>query len=779
MKSPLFISLLLFFRVVTFSISVLNAETYGPNQLPDFVSPPVLNPIPDGIDLDIPEILGNQELARLGYVDVTAEPFGADPSGKKDVTKILQKAIDFARDHQMICFFPSGTYLVSDTLMLRHGVHMRSNRATFLNDENSPCVLVGSRAGAIRPKILLASGSPGFDRPSETKNVLEHQQYEAKKFTVEISRNGGGPSLMNTMILNLDIVIGEGNSGAVGMEIRSCEGSAVQDVNIDARHGHTGLAGATGNGGSWANVTVIGGRIGLDMRGWTPPAPIMVGITLVDQTEAAIITAARGPLTAVGIKIISSAAGPLIIGEKRYGAFDGGINLIDSEIIFRPGDHSCKRVAITSERSIYLNNVYVKGAEEIVTVDGQILCAGDRESWVRVKEFAIGRTGPARNYDLSAPVYVDGKKQAAPLVDTQMGAAPPGNLQSRHLWDADFPSWEQEKKVVNVKDPPFNAVGDSFADDTDALQKAIDESELVFLPKGYYRITRSLHLRPDSKLLGVAQHLSVIMAREPEQWYSEGKAARPLIETADSADADTVIAFLSIRRPLEVREDFPGKVLPLSTLSWRSGGRSIFRSNKVRSLRQFGFKRKKGYRIPDLDAPAVLISGNGGGKWYNYHVMQYFYPMTDRNRAILIDGISGPLNFYNFEPQGGSGAAVAEVRRSQNVSFFGCKTECDTTFLWFGDCDHIRVFGHGGIGDPQPGEALYRFERTPNYLISNLADQAQLKEAQPYYGSEGLHLNIRDFVPLETTTADGRKNQVPFNERPVLWRMGHPNPDSD
>jgi hypothetical protein len=49
-------------------------------------------------------------------VDVTGKPFQADPTGKTDSTRAIQAAVVFARDHQLACFFPPGTYLLSDTL---------------------------------------------------------------------------------------------------------------------------------------------------------------------------------------------------------------------------------------------------------------------------------------------------------------------------------------------------------------------------------------------------------------------------------------------------------------------------------------------------------------------------------------------------------------------------------------------------------------------------------------------------------------------------------------
>lgn len=58
----------------------------------------------------------NSRLAAMGSVNVSAAPFLADPTGEKDTTDALQRAIVFARDHQMVCLLPSDRYRVSDTL---------------------------------------------------------------------------------------------------------------------------------------------------------------------------------------------------------------------------------------------------------------------------------------------------------------------------------------------------------------------------------------------------------------------------------------------------------------------------------------------------------------------------------------------------------------------------------------------------------------------------------------------------------------------------------------
>ena len=136
----------------------------------DYILPTVLSPVKDGVRLDIPGELGNRELARMGFVDITAAPFRADPKGKKDSTPAIQAAVNFARDHQMVCFFPTGNYLVSDTISCIQKLYKRTNGAVNAG-RNFPCVLMGSIKGE-RPKFILAPSSPGYQNPRKPKYVI-------------------------------------------------------------------------------------------------------------------------------------------------------------------------------------------------------------------------------------------------------------------------------------------------------------------------------------------------------------------------------------------------------------------------------------------------------------------------------------------------------------------------------------------------------------------------------------------------------------------------------
>ena len=68
--------------------------------------------------LDLP--LGiEQPMASAGFVDVTGPPFFADPSGTRDSTAALQRAVDFARWHYLAVWIPVGNYRISDTIVAK------------------------------------------------------------------------------------------------------------------------------------------------------------------------------------------------------------------------------------------------------------------------------------------------------------------------------------------------------------------------------------------------------------------------------------------------------------------------------------------------------------------------------------------------------------------------------------------------------------------------------------------------------------------------------------
>jgi len=714
-----------------------------------YAHPTIREPFVDLLDLGISAELAGQPLAALGYVDVTAKPFGADPTGKTDSTRAVQAAVVFARDHQMACFFPTGTYLLSDTLTCTQQLYQRANGKVF-GGNRFPNMLVGSRAGAQRPRLVLTPRAAGFGNPAKPKIFVHFwSRGYLNPTTADRVADGLPPEVeqpnigMNQMLVNLDVVIGEGNAGAVAVRHQAAEGSAIEDCTIDATHGLVGIQGGIGSGGSSAGVTVIGGRVGLDFTGYmsgTQPTPVVTGFTLQGQTEAAIRSTSRQPLVAVGLKIAADrCTGPLIQVVPGLQANHGQLTLVDSEIEFSGlALAQAERVVVQSDRGVYLDNVCVRGATKVlVDPEQKTELAGNPDGWLRVRQFAATsspRVNQAHTYRY--PVYVDGR-QVERLCKVEPAVAPPAGLQAHHLWTPQFPSFESSG-AVNVKDAPYRAHGDGRTDDTAALQQAVDQSEIVFLPKGCYLLTRPLELKPQTKLVGVGQTISLLVAA-PTGAFADAKHPAPLVRTADSADAATVLGFLGLYTP--------SKVTGAQSLHWRSGGRSVFRGVEIKGR-------------SDVSPAPVIISGHGGGNWYNFR---------DGSARLLVDHARGPLRFYQFSVQ----QVTSELCGAQHVSFFGTKYEGNDPMLLIRDSDHVRLFGHGGNAKGLPDAALCGGERTGNFLFANGVDGPTKIGSKSLSHRQGS-TDPRLWHMLSDRPANSAELKLPPLERPGLYQRGSP-----
>ena len=714
------------------------------------------------IGLDVPKGLGNRRLAQLGYVDVTAAPFDADATGQRDATKALQAAILFAREHQMVTFFPPGTYRVSDTLVCIHGRHDPKTKKRRLQGRAWPCVLVGSRRGKSRPAIVLAPKSPGFGDPNAPRYVVHFWARGDREKPYDQTQ----PNInMNQMLVGVDVRIGRGNRGAVGVRNRAAQGSGVQDCTIDATGALCGLEGGAGSGGSHAGVTVIGGRIGADLRE-TQPAATITGFTLTGQTGPALLVAGRQAVTAVGLRIQAGHPGPVIRTKTSWGPHHGQLCLVDSCIEF---DTAGREFAIDAASSLTMHNVYLRNAPSILRGPTQPRLVGKREGWTHVGEFALSVTSrplsPKASKDrlrYPMPIYLDGVRTDHAAHGSVLAADPPADLQRRHLWDDDFPTFESPG-CVSVKAPPYRAKGDGRADDTAAIQKALDDREIVFLPKGIYCVSKTLRLRPQTKLIGLHRCFSVLLATvRPGGDFADPNRPRPLVQTADDADAETVLAFLK----LAVTYETPGAYC----LDWRCGRKSIFRA--VNTVLPHWWWPQRAPKQP-VNHPLVVVRGHGGGKWYNFHEGCRRWHGPDY-RHLLIDGTHEPLGLYQCNPEYARGTAEMEIRGARHVSIYGLKGEYNRPILLVRDSDHVRVFGYGGNAAAWPQESLFVVERTPNFLLANLADSPRLAGAGSPDEAPGTGVDPRKWHMLIERPAGGKELRTRPLDRPVLYRRGRP-----
>lgn len=502
--------------------------------------PVVLGPVVNGVELGDGTLGAAQPLAALGFLDVTKSPFLADPSGGKDSTEALQRAFDFGRQAYLTVYLPSGTYSVSATLTLTDPSKMflTTVGSPFCNNmaEVWPASNRTQRAHCSRtaPAILQGSRTGGRAVLELAKNV------NLKGPVLQVHNPENENINMNQIVSNLDIRILDGNENAQGVYARAAQGTSVQDVTIYAGTASCGLVGGAGSGGSHINVTVIGGQVGIDVS-QAQPSPTLVAVTLVDQLASAIVYSAPGrqTLSIVGATIqqLATATGPAVLSSNP-------ISIADSIITTT----APSATALTSSGSTYLRNVYLTGFKTLVDSgpNGSTILPTSSQ-WTCVRSLALGKPG---FQSAITPVFWNGTQVPGSEYSNLEGSTgPPPQLAEQHAWGASFPSF-QTPGLCNVKDAQYGAKGDYTTDDTAAVQKALDDpacSTGIFLPKGYYAVSKTLTLPKNAVVVGASRIYSNIVPHASVAPYvNQSTNAWPLVATSAGQGTSTTIYALSV-----------------------------------------------------------------------------------------------------------------------------------------------------------------------------------------------------------------------------------------
>ena len=694
----------------------------------EFVHDTVNGVVVDGIDLNVPSALKGSKLAQIGILDVTASPFFADKTGKTDSTKSIQKAINYARDKQLVCYFPPGDYLVSDTLDCTRNFYRRSTNKV-LGARQFPCLLVGS-SGTQRSRIYLKDFSDGFNSARQKKYLFHFWARNEKlpnKPQPNISWNQG--------LINIDIYIGKGNDGAVAIRHRGAQGSTIQDCNIYNAYGHTGIEGGIGSGGYIANIKIIGGKVGLDFNK-TQPVPTIVGATLKGQSRRSIIYRGRQSLVLVGCEI-EYTGNQVAIEAKEYGTpFTGQMAIVDSKIAASNG------IGIATDTNIYINNSYIQ-ADKVISHKNGYLLEGDSTKWLHVIEYALGV--PPSNNKLGAftsPVIFNDIKKTM-LINAEFSESP-HLVSKKHDWGNAACYWDSDT-AVNIKEPPYNAMGNGISDDTKALQLAIDNEVCIFLPKGYYKISKTLKLRPNTKIVGVAPHLSIVMASK------EMDSPDGLMLTPSDGSSDVGLSFLSLYSPLGSNQS--------TLLKWQGNG--VVRSVNFSTMPPLGgYSKHKKRNI--FNKPLVSITGNGQGLWYGF--FQEGIGEGEGYRHISINDTSGPLSFYQFNLEYARSLFNAEILNSSNVSIYGLKAEGNHRALSVKDSNNVKIIGYGGNASAFPDSALFYISKSNDIKLVNLVDQVRKTGAGHIKSYPGVAID----PDLWTMVEIDKGRTLKPRERPVL-----------
>jgi sugar lactone lactonase YvrE len=439
-------------------------------------------------------------------VYLTPENFPVRADGAADDSAAIQAAIDRADEHgEGIVFVPAGRYRVTRTIYVWPSVRVigyGATRPVFVLADNTP----GYQQG-LGYMFLFAGGRQRREGQSGRRiDFATGRPAEPIAGTVppDASVPDASPGTFYSAMSNLDFEIGKGNPAAVAIRFHGAQHCYL--AHMDFWIG-SGLAALKDIGNEAEDLHFHGGQYGIvtvkPSPGWQ--------FTLLDSTfegqSVAAIQEHEAGLTLIhdsfkgvpqAISIDPEFSEELWVARSRFE------DVSDAAIVF--GNENNARTEINLEDIACRHvKVFAQMRESGRRIDGP------GESYM-VKSFSHGLTlkGAA---DWGA---IETNFDAKPVAELP----PPGKDAIAALPPAE--TW------VNLL--TLGVKGDGVTDDTAAIQKAIDQHAVLYVPMGRYLVTDTIHLRADTVLIGLHPSRTQFDLRDESPGFEGVGAPRALLE---------------------------------------------------------------------------------------------------------------------------------------------------------------------------------------------------------------------------------------------------------
>ena len=423
--------------------------------------------------------------------------YGAVADGVADDTPAIQAAINHAAGTMGggIVFVAEGRYRITHTVHLWSGIR-----------------LVGY--GAYRPVFVLGANTPGYQEGHEFLGTGRYMLQFASRQPA-----AGGPVIdaneftFYSAINNLDFEIGDGNPSAIAIRFHVAQHCYLAHMDIKVGQGRAGLE-DVGNNAS--DLHIEGGDYGIiSVR--TAPAWqfLLMDSTIEGQRKAAIQTQEVG-MTLVRDRIARAPVAIEIAQGKMEQLYGRDLTFEDiRRTALVLGDAAKAHHQVTLERTVCRRvPILVEHGSGGLSQLSTLRAPGLRYVEQRL---AIGlKIGP------------DGRERGVTVEHKE-------TLSSAASVASDIPAFPPMGQWANVHD--LGVKGDGTTDDTAALQAAIDSHRTLYLPTGSYRVKATLHLRPDSVLIGFNPSTTVITPPEDDPAFAGQGDAIPLVESARGGNA--------------------------------------------------------------------------------------------------------------------------------------------------------------------------------------------------------------------------------------------------
>lgn len=404
-------------------------------------------------------------------VYLTQDRFAARGDGVADDTAALQAAIDKVQETsgEGIVFVPRGRYRLTRTVYVWPSIR-----------------LIGY--GAERPVFVLADRTPGFQQGISTMLFFAGMRPgQGRGFRLPPPPPGtvpfndkiadANPGTFYSAMANIDFEVGEGNAAAVAVRFHAAQHGYL--AHMDFRMG-SGLAGIHDAGNIAYDVRFYGGRYGLFTKKPSPAWQFSIVDAVFEGQREAAIRENEAQLTVVhaefrnvptAIAIDAGYSDQLWVSESRFENVSGPAVMISNE--------KSRLTQINVEASV---------------------CRGV-PVFARFRESGKELAGAGAQYEVKTLLH--GLSLAAPdavgVMKTEYRTAALASWPT--VGRAAIRGVPPMVEWVNVKS--LGLKGDGVTDETAALQKAIDEHKVLYVPMGHYVLSDTLKLRPDSVLIGL------------------------------------------------------------------------------------------------------------------------------------------------------------------------------------------------------------------------------------------------------------------------------------
>ena len=530
--------------------------------------------------------------------------------GRADDTDAVQHAIDAARDKtgHGVVFLPSGRYRLSRSILVPPGVRVFG-------------------VGATRPVFVLGPSTPGFQKGVGTMIVFTGgDQYSVGEVPVPVPTVVGAKEAVRdansgtfySALSNVDIEIGAGNPAAAGVRFRMAQHAFLS--HMDFRLG-AGFAGVYQAGNIMEDVHFHGGRYGIVTEKTSPAWQFTLLDSTFDGQSDAAIREHEVDLTLVNVAISDTPVG--IEVDRGYSDSLWGKNVRFENV-------SKAAVVISNEDTVFTQVGFENAVASNTPVFARFRDSGKtvvgKGRHYRVASFTYGLTLPGQGQmgEYKTQAEITALPASPAVMAPAIRPLPPVS------------AWTNVK-TLGVK-------GDGETDDTAALQAAIDSHRVLYLPIGFYKITDTLRLRPDTVMLGLHPAVTQLVLPDNNPRHAGVGAVGPMIATPRGGD--NILAGIGL---------FTGRINPrASALLWRSGATSQVTDVKIMGGggtptmdgKPLGAAQaRSGDPVADgrWDAqyPSIWVTDGGGGTFANV-----WSPNTFASAGFYISDTDTPGHIY-------------------------------------------------------------------------------------------------------------------------------------